>query len=206
MKLALSLAGILLATTQTNAYQRGTLGFSLGTKNADGSCKSTNDYEADFDAIKSNTGSTLVRMYAASDCDSAKNVLPAARNKGFKVVLGVWPDTDDAFNSDKMAVATYAPKYPDQVYAVTVGSETLYRGTFTGEQLLGKINDVKSIVPNVKVGTADSYNKFADGTADAVIRGGVDLLMANAFPYWQGNNVGAGAEETYFNDIQQALG
>ena len=103
-------------------------------------------------------------------------------------------------------MATYAPHHPDQVYAVTVGSETLYRGTFTGEQLLGKINDVKSIVPNVKVGTADSYNKYADGTADALIKGGVQLLMANAFPYWQGQIINAGAIETYFQDIQQALG
>jgi len=30
--------------------------------------------------------------------------------------------------------------------------------------------------PSVKVGTADSWNKFADGTADAVIQGGVDIL------------------------------
>ena len=133
-------------------------------------------------------------------------MLAAAQTKDFQVILGIWPDTDDAFNQDKLAVATYAPQYPDQVYAVTVGSETLYRGTFTGEQLLGKINDVKSMVPNVKVGTADSYNKYADGTADALIKGGVQLLMANAFPYWQGKIVNAGATETYFSDIQQALG
>jgi len=56
------------------------------------------------------------------------------------------------------------------------------------------------------MGTADSWNKYADGTADALIRGGVDLLMANAFPYWQGKEVGAGAEYTYFDDVQQALG
>jgi glucan 1,3-beta-glucosidase len=204
MRFTLISTSILLAATR--GYARGTLGFALGTKNADGSCKQISDYEADFDAIRTNTGSTLVRGYAASDCDSGQNMLAAAQTKGFKVVLGIWPDTDDSFSQDKLAVAAYAPKYPDQVYAVTVGSETLYRGTFTGEQLLGKINDVKSIVPNVKVGTADSYNKYADGTADALITGGVQLLMANAFPYWQGKIIGAGATETYFSDIQQALG
>ena len=206
MRAALALAGIALAISQTHAYSKGALGFALGTKKSDGSCKVTSDYEDDFDAIKSNSGSTLVRGYAASDCDCAKNILPAAQNKGFQVVLGVWPDTDDSFNADKAAVSTYAPQYPDQVYAVTVGSETLYRGTFTGPQLFGKINDVKSILPNVKVGTADSWNKFADGTADALIKGGVEILMANAFSYWQGKNVGGGAEFTYFDDVQQALG
>jgi glucan 1,3-beta-glucosidase len=34
----------------------------------------------------------MVRTYSASDCDSAKNVLPAAKAKGFKVVLGIWYD------------------------------------------------------------------------------------------------------------------
>lgn len=62
------------------------------------------------------------------------------------------------------------------MYAITVGSETLYRKTFTGVQLLGYINQVKAMFPSVKVGTADSWNKYADGTADAVIQGGVDLL------------------------------
>lgn len=206
MLLTSLLTSIALAAAPTFALQRGTLGFALGTKKSDGSCKSTTDYETDFDAIKSNTGSTLVRGYSASDCNCAQNILPAAKSKGFQVVLGVWPDTDESFNLDKEALSSYATKYTDQVYAVTVGSETLYRGNFTGEELLDKIKDVKSILPDTKVGTADSWNKYADGTADAVIQGGVDLLMANAFAYWQGKEVGSGATFTYFDDVQQALG
>jgi glucan 1,3-beta-glucosidase len=79
---------------------------------------------------------------------------------------------------DKNAITTYAPQYASQIYAVTVGSETLYRGNFTGSQLLSKINDIKKALSgtNIKVGTADSWNKYADGTADAVIQGGPDIL------------------------------
>ena len=125
-------------------------------------------------------------------------------------MLGIWPDTDESFNTDKEALTQYATKFQDQVYAVTVGSETLYRKNFTGEELLSKINDVKAILPNTKIGTADSWNKIADGTADAVIKGGVDMIMANGFSYWQGKQVGAkelreSAEYTYFDDMQQAL-
>lgn len=68
----------------------GTLGFALGDKNPDGSCKATADYEADFDAISSASGSKLVRGYSASDCNSAQQILPAAQSKGFQVILGVW--------------------------------------------------------------------------------------------------------------------
>lgn len=68
------------------------------------------------------------------------------------------------------------PGNEDSVYAITVGSETLYRGNFTAGQLLGKIQEVQSMFPKVTVGTADSWNKYADGTADGLIKGGVKLL------------------------------
>jgi len=204
MRFSVAVAGFALAAAPLVAG-KGTLGFALGTKKPDGTCKYQSDYEADFDAISSASGSKLVRGYAASDCNCAQYILPAAKSKGFQVVLGVWPDVDESFNADKKALATYVPQYKDQVYAVTVGSETLYRGNFTGEQLLSKINDVKALLPGTKVGTADSWNKFADGTADAVIAGGVDLILANAFAYWQGKAAGQEAINSYFDDIQQAM-
>ncbi|KJX99989.1 glucan 1,3-beta-glucosidase like protein [Zymoseptoria brevis] len=189
------------------AATRGKMGFALGTKNPDGSCKFKADYEKDFDAIKADSGSTIVRGYSASDCNAAKEMLPAAKSKGFQVVLGVWPDVEESFQTDKTALTTYVPQYKDQVYAVTVGSEALYRGNFTGEELLEKIMDVKEALgEDVKVGTADSWNKFADGTGDAVIKGGVDIILANGFSYWQGKAAGKDATYTYFDDMDQALG
>jgi glucan 1,3-beta-glucosidase len=114
-------------------------------------------------------------------------------------------DLDSTFNNDKAAIMEWAPQFPDQVYAITVGSETLYRGNFTGPQLLAKIQDVKSSLPQYKVGTADSWNKYADGTADALITGGVDILLCNAFSYWQGQDI-SNATGSYFDDIMQAFG
>lgn len=78
----------ILAAAPAVVSARGTLGFSLGDKNADGTCKSTSDYEADFDSLKGL--STLVRTYSGTECDTPQNILPAAQNKGFKVVLGIW--------------------------------------------------------------------------------------------------------------------
>lgn len=126
----------------------------------------------------------------------------------------------------------YAPQYKDQVYAITVGSESLYRGNFTGEELATKIQDVRSAVgKGFKVGTADSWNKYADGTADAVITSGAaDILLCNAFSYWQGqvlryanlpnlptynhmisvpfftNNQHSNATGSFYDDIYQAFG
>ena len=171
-----TLASIALVLVHNLVGAGGTLGFALGTKKPDGSCKYTADYEADFDAILSASGSRLVRGYAASDCNAAQQILPAARAKGFQVILGVWPDVSSSFNADTAALQAYVPSYIAQVYAITVGSETLYRGTFTGAQLLQKIRQVQAMFPTIKVGTADSWNKYADGTANAVIQGGVELL------------------------------
>lgn len=77
-----------LAAVPAAVSARGTLGFSLGDKKPDGSCKATSDYEADFDTLKDLT--TLVRTYSASECDCAQNIIPAAKNKGFTVTLGIW--------------------------------------------------------------------------------------------------------------------
>jgi glucan 1,3-beta-glucosidase len=66
----------------------GTLGFALGDKKPDGTCKTTADYQADFATLSST--SKLVRGYAASDCDTAAQILPAAQAAGFQVILGIW--------------------------------------------------------------------------------------------------------------------
>lgn len=80
------------------------------------------------------------------------------------------PDTKESFDADKEALRASVPDSEETIYAITVGSETLYRGNFTGEQLLGKINEVQEMFPNILIGTADSWNKYADGTADPIIR------------------------------------
>jgi glucan 1,3-beta-glucosidase len=85
-----SITPIVLTLAPSLVSAAGTLGFALGTKNPDGSCKTQKDYEADFDSISSNSQAKVVRGYAASDCNSAQNILPAAKTKGFQVILGIW--------------------------------------------------------------------------------------------------------------------
>jgi len=203
------LASAALVAAPSLVSAAGTLGFALGTKKPDGTCKSQSDYEDDFDAISAASGSKLVRGYSASDCNAATSIMPAAVAKGFQVVLGIWPDVQESFDADLSAITGVAGKYADNIYGVTCGSETLYRGNFTGEQLADKINTVKTALKGVtstpiKVGTADSWNKFADGTGDPVI-GAADMIFVNAFAFWQGQGL-SNATKTYFDDIMQAFG
>lgn len=80
----------------TTSSAAGLLGFSLGDKVPSGGCKYTADYAADFAAISAATSSKVVRIYAASDCNTAQQILPAAKTAGFQVILGIWPDVDSS--------------------------------------------------------------------------------------------------------------
>lgn len=180
----------------------GTLGFAVGNTNPDNSCKTQQQYETDLDALADVT--KVVRTYTSDGCDTAINIIPACKAKGFQVVLGVWPDTEESFAADKAALQASVPGNEETIYAITVGSESLYRGNFTGDELLEKINEIQEMFPDTLIGTADSWNKYADGTADPIIRGGVKLLLVNAFAYWQAQEIG-NATATYFDDIMQAF-
>lgn len=83
------LSVIALASAPMAVSAAGTLGMCLGNVKPDGSCKVQSDYEMDFDALGGVT--KLVRTYnSGGTCNTASEILGAAANKGFKVVLGVW--------------------------------------------------------------------------------------------------------------------
>lgn len=74
---------------------RGELGFAVGNTTPDNKCKTTSDYKTDFEAIKANTDATLIRTYSNTDqygyaCDTAAQILPAAKAAGLKVLVGMW--------------------------------------------------------------------------------------------------------------------
>lgn len=114
------------------------------------------------------------------------------------------PDVETSFNNDFEALKQHVPGNEDVVEAITVGSEALYRGDMTANDLLNRINQVKKQFPNVQVGFADSWNKFHDGTADPLLQGGVKYFLVNGFAFWQSVAID-GAEKTYLDDMSQAM-
>lgn len=88
-------------------------------------------------------------------------------------------DTKEAYEADRDEILTHAPDYSDVIYGFTVGSETLYRHEqdeskgLSVDELIAHIQDFKDKAGkkglNQPVGTADSWNKFQDGTADKLI-------------------------------------
>lgn len=193
-----------LLTTPLAVCAAGQLGFALGGTNPDGSCKSQSDYEADFNAIKSNTASTLVRTYSSS-CNTTTNILPAAKNTGIKVLLGMWPDQGAYEKEKSLLLNANLDQYGDTVYGITVGSEGMYRGTYNEQELLNWLSDMQKTFPNTMIGTADSWSCWTNGSMDGIIRSGIKLALANAFPYWQYQDI-SNATKSYFDAMSQALG
>lgn len=94
MDILLAFVIILLAPTRLGAASNpGRLGLCLGNQNADLSLKSAADFLADLNAITNNTSGAvkLVRTYgAAGQPPTAQNILQAAKETGFQVLLGAW--------------------------------------------------------------------------------------------------------------------
>ena len=126
----------------------------------------------------------------------------------------------------------YAQKYESSIYAVTVGSEALYRYSqepttgLTADALLAQIKSFsdtqKQAGLDFPIGTADSWNMYL-GTADDIITSGLVKILydclwwswctmiadiarfVNAFGYWQQSPI-SNATKTYLDDLQQAYG
>ena len=89
MKFSIIAAALAAAAPAIVAAADGKLGFALGDKKPDGTCKDASDWALDFKGI-TGTGQKIVRTYSANECDTAKNILPEAKKAGYQVVLGIW--------------------------------------------------------------------------------------------------------------------
>ena len=67
-------------------------------------------------------------------------------------------------------------QYGDTLYGITVGSEGIYRGTYSEDDLKGWLSDMSSTFPGTLIGTADSWNGWANGSMDGIINSGIKLM------------------------------
>ncbi|EEB07111.1 glucan 1,3-beta-glucosidase Bgl2 [Schizosaccharomyces japonicus yFS275] len=197
------------ASLLRGARAEGALNFCLGVKHADGSCKYTDDYLADFEALA--PYSSVVRTYSTSDCNTLQYLMPALAQSShnFQAIIGVWPTDDSHYALEKSALIQYLQQYgTDHVKGVTVGSEVLYRGDLTASELANRMNEVRQLLKdngfNLPVGTADSWNLWVDGGSDPVIDAS-DFFMSNAFSYWQGQDT-SNMTNSFLDDTMQAMG
>ncbi|KAF8534089.1 glycoside hydrolase superfamily [Trichophaea hybrida] len=211
-----SITALLLAVaTATSAAPTTsyTAGFNLGATTETGQCKSQDQFAADFKQIKwwSKGGKlnfNAVKLFSTSDCNTLAQAVPAALQEGVKLWVGVWNVDDAKFGREKAALEAALQKYPDAskwLHGINVGSESLYRKEITPGKLAQQIYDVKGMVqiayklPNIPVGTADTWTMWVDGN-NQVVAQACDVVLMNGFPYWQGASIDQGLAK-----LQQAI-
>lgn len=178
-------------------------GVNYNPKRADGSCSSYERVVADLRIIKTYT--TKVKTFSLRDCRQAELILRAVRQiGGMKVSLGIWPTPESTFRAEKQELMRLNRTIGlNNVIAVSVGSEHLYRGDLTPRNLATKIYDVKGMLrgilrhPEIKITTADVYYELVEPVITAV-----DFLTMNAFSYWEGVPISS-ASNTLFSHIYE---
>jgi len=195
-------------------------GFNIGARRPDGNCKSQNDWEAEFRKIKTwSTGAKdkfdTVKLFSTADCDTLARAVPAAINTNTMLWVGLWPVNQATFDTEKGALEAVLKKYGSKKWlkGINVASEALYRKELDPNFLAQCIWDVKGMVQiaykasNVPVGTADTWTSWVDGRNKLVIKA-CDVIVMNAFPYWQGAAVDAalGTFQRAITDTINAVG
>lgn len=210
--LFLPLLIVLATSTSASEPHRG---YNFKSYTADGStCKNRSDWEYAFSSVKVlPNGINTARLFYASECDSLVNAVPAALATGMQILVGL-DDRDNAFSEEKGALLSALSRYGwNWLVGVSVGSESLYRGTTNAEDLAVKIRDVRGMLkrlpgypgPAVEVGHVDTTNAWFN-TASKPVMIACDFIGVDIYPYFQteSNNHIDNAGQLFDNAIAQA--
>lgn len=105
-----------------------------------------------------------------------------AHELGMKTLVGAWIGEDEEINEKEIENLVSLAK-DGFVDVAAVGNEVMYRGDRTETELLGYINRVKAMIPDVEVGYVDAYYEFE---ARPKITEACDVILSNCYPFWEG--------------------
>ncbi|KAF2103664.1 glycoside hydrolase [Rhizodiscina lignyota] len=170
-------------------------------------------FEADIDASKSLPGASgfnsarLYTMIQDGTTNTPISAIPAAIASKGTLLLGLWASAGQAaFDNEiaalKSAIQQYGQDFADTVIGISIGSEDLYRITYTSQvvnkdpnpgaapdTLVSYIKQVRSTIKGTPlgdkpVGHVDTYTSYINGSNQAVIDN-CDFLGMDAYPYYQ---------------------
>lgn len=186
-------------------------GFNYGALDLDGSPRTLQDFEDQFNAAKRLPGqegvftsARLFTMIQAGTSGDLISAIQAAVNTDTNLLLGLWGSAgQEAFNLELAALRYAIQQYPDlasRVSGISVGSEDLYRNSPTGienmsgqgaspQQIADFIGQVRQTIAGtglsgVSVGHVDTWTAYVNASNSAVIEA-ADWLGVDAYPYFQ---------------------
>ncbi|KAH9124707.1 hypothetical protein AeMF1_004570 [Aphanomyces euteiches] len=157
----------------------------------DKKCKSATEVAADMKILAGITSN--IRLYSMTDCNQVELVLPAAKAAGLNVWVGLWVDNNTAtVQAEKDAFTALVKKgvIDSTITGIHVGSEAIYRKEVTADEAIQHFKDVKAVataaglkVPMTIADIGDIY------VANPQLAAAVDIISANAFPFWEAKPV-----------------
>ncbi|CEG37184.1 ricin b lectin-like protein [Plasmopara halstedii] len=162
-------------------------------------CKSAAQIQKDMYAIKGVTD--IVRIYSLVDCNLAEIILPAARNAGLRVQLGIWTTarySSLAGEKAKLTSLIDSGIYQDSlVVGLHVGSETMYREEIDVNTAISYMNEIRDFLHSrgkyIPVSIADVINVY---NANPQLVDAVDEVVVNQFSFWENIDVTEAAART----------
>ncbi|KAG3118669.1 hypothetical protein PI124_g4085 [Phytophthora idaei] len=161
-------------------------------------CKTASEVQKDMYALKGVTDK--VRIYSLVDCNQAELVLPAAKNAGLKVHLGIWTTkSHDYLLQEKAKLAGLIDKglYDNNVIGLHVGSETIYREEINADTAISYMKEIRDYIrgrgKNTPVSIADVIDIY---NANQQLIDVVDYVSVNQFSFWERADVNEGAAIT----------
>jgi len=171
-------------------------GVNYGFQMAAGNCPPYEWVLRDFEIIA--TYAQGVKIFSLIACDGAEYALRASQTTGLKIFFGM--NADDDFPREMAKLQQVAGMFPGltPVIGVTVGSENLYRdnspsgGQLTSDlaaRLANQITQVQGLLRSIgasqiPVTHTDVFFKQPQEILDVA-----DILMFNAFSFWEGVSV-----------------
>ncbi|CAI5726032.1 unnamed protein product [Peronospora destructor] len=162
-------------------------------------CKNAAEVQKDMYALKGIADK--VHIYSLIDCNQAELVLPAAKNAGLKVHLGIWTTPSHDYllqEKSKLAYLIDSGLYDDDsVVGLNVGSETVYREEISAITAIGFMNEIRDYIRSrgkkTPVTIADVVDVYND---NPLLFDAVDYVSVNQFSFWEKANVNEGAAVT----------
>lgn len=222
-------AASILALASTVVAQ--SKGFNYGSTNADGSCRTYNDFVRFFNEAKSlqgTSGFTTARLYTSIQCGTAADPIEAFRaavDTDTQVLVGLWASAgrgvyENELNALLRGARDLGSAFTDKIIGMSVGSEDLYRSSpqgvannagvgATGAEIEGYIGWMRdwirgTALESKPIGHVDTWTAWVLPENRGVANS-VNWLGHNSFPYWEANRPNSidQARENFFTAVGQ---
>lgn len=137
--------------------------------------------EKDLETVLPITGG--IRTYSSTQ--GLESIpLETVKQKGFRVVQGVWLSRDETRNTLEIDNGIWLANNNKSVVAVVVGNETLLRKEKTPDELIGILQDMRrKVKKNTQITTSETWDiwiKYPE------LAQNVDYINAHILPFWEG--------------------